>query len=110
MGYLAPGEMFDSMLQLIRFSVYFEGILNTNNGHFHIKIMISAAHMLAGSWACALRKTFEKKAIWCVMMFLCMLYIRATQTSSFACYMRPHSGLSFLAYYIGGLPKMSFFA
>ena len=26
--YLAPGEMFDNMLQLIRFSVYFEGILN----------------------------------------------------------------------------------
>ena len=40
MGYLAPGEMFDNMLQLIRFSVYFEGILNTNNGYFHIKIMI----------------------------------------------------------------------
>ena len=46
MGYLAPGKMFDNMLQLIRFSVYFEGILITNNGYFHIKIMISAAHML----------------------------------------------------------------
>ena len=46
MGYLAPGKMFDNMLQLIRFSVYFEGILNTNNGYFHIKIMILAAHML----------------------------------------------------------------
>ena len=40
MGYLAPGKMFDNMLELMRFSVYFEGILNTNNGYFHIKIMI----------------------------------------------------------------------
>ena len=61
MGYLAPGEMFDNMLQLIRFSVYFEGILNTNNGYFHLKIMLSAAHMLGGSWACSLGKCFEKK-------------------------------------------------
>ena len=42
--------MFDNMLQLMRFGVYFEGILNTNNGYFHIKIMISAAHMLGGSF------------------------------------------------------------
>ena len=35
----------------------------------------------------------------------------APQTSSFACYMWPHSGpfLSFLAYYIWGLPQISFF-
>ena len=37
--------MFDNMLQLMRFSVYFKGILNTDNGYFHIKIMISAGHM-----------------------------------------------------------------
>ena len=61
MGYLAPGEMFDNMLQLIRFSVYFEGILNTNNGYFHIKIMISVAHMLGGSWACSIGNIFGKK-------------------------------------------------
>ena len=48
MGYLAPREMFDNMLQLMRFSVYFERILNTNNGYFHMKIVISAAHMLVG--------------------------------------------------------------
>ena len=53
--------MFDNMLQLMRFSVYFEGILNTNNGYFPIKIMISAAHMLGGSWACSLKEKFEKK-------------------------------------------------
>ena len=53
--------MFDNMLQLMRFSVYFKGILNTDIGYFHIKIMISAAHMLGGSWACSLRKKFRKK-------------------------------------------------
>ena len=46
--YITPGEMFDNMLQLMRFSVYFKGILNTDNGYFHIKIIISAAHMLGG--------------------------------------------------------------
>ena len=53
--------MFDNMLQLMRFSVYFKGILNTDNGYFHIKIMISAGHMLGGSWACSLRKILKKK-------------------------------------------------
>ena len=28
MGHLAPGEIFENMLQLIRFGLYFEGILN----------------------------------------------------------------------------------
>ena len=37
MGDLAPGEMLDNILQLMRFSVYFEGVLNTSNGYFHIK-------------------------------------------------------------------------
>ena len=75
MGYLASGEMFDNMLQLMRFSVYFKGILNTDNGYFHIKIiMISAGHMLGGSWACSLRKFLKKNATWCVLMFLCILY------------------------------------
>ena len=53
--HIAPGEMFDNMLQLMRFSVYFKGILNTDNDYFHIKILISTAHMLGGSWACSLR-------------------------------------------------------
>ena len=56
--YSAWPHMFDNMLQLMDFSVYFKGILNTDNGYFHIKIMISAAHMLGGSWACSLRKLF----------------------------------------------------
>ena len=53
--------MFDNMLQLMRFSVYFKGILNTNNGYFPIKIIISAAHMLGGSWTCSLGKFLKKK-------------------------------------------------
>ena len=52
--------MVDNMLQLMRFSVYFKGTLNTDNGYFHIKIMISAGHMLGGSWACSLRKFLKK--------------------------------------------------
>ena len=28
MGYSAPGEIFENMLQLKRFGLYFEGILN----------------------------------------------------------------------------------
>ena len=88
---IASGEMFDNMLQLMHLSVYFKGILNTDNGYFHIKIITSAGHMLGGSWTCSIRKFLKKK---------CNL---APQTSSFACYMRPHSGsfLSFLAYYMG---------
>ena len=33
---IASDEMFDNMLQLMRSSVYFKGILNTDNGYFHI--------------------------------------------------------------------------
>ena len=47
--YIAPGEMFNNMLQLMHFSVYFKGILKTDNGYFQLKIMISVAHMLRGS-------------------------------------------------------------
>ena len=53
MGYLAPGEKFDNMLQLKCFNVYFEGVLNTNNGYFHIVYCIvlycTALHCTAGS-------------------------------------------------------------
>ena len=30
MGHLAPGKIFENMLQLKRFGLYFEGILNRN--------------------------------------------------------------------------------
>ena len=64
--------------------------------------MISAAHMLGGSWVCSLRKKFRNKMQLGAFWYFFAYYIRAIQTSSFACYMRPHSGpfLSFLAYYI----------
>ena len=40
---LAPGEIFENMLQLKRFGLYFEGILK--NGYFHIEIVISATEI-----------------------------------------------------------------
>ena len=44
-GTIASGEMFDNMLQLMRFSVYFKGILNTDNGYFQfINNDISGTH------------------------------------------------------------------
>ena len=91
MGYLAPGKMFDNMLQLMRFRVYFEGVLNSNNGYFHIKIMISEAHMLGGSWAHSLREIL-------FIRLLCGAPLRSVsshtklgvpQISFFAHYMRP---------------------
>ena len=36
----------------MRFSVYFDCILNEKNGSFQIEIMISAAHMLGGMLPC----------------------------------------------------------
>ena len=65
--------------------------------------MISAGHMLGGSWACSLRKFLKKCNLVRFDISCFVYYIRAPQTSSFACYMRPHSGpfLSFLAYYMG---------
>ena len=62
MGYLAPCEMFDIMLQLMRFSVYFEGSLNINNGYFHIKNNDISAHMLGNSWACSLRENLKNRS------------------------------------------------
>ena len=41
MGYLATGEIFENMLQLKGFGLYFEGV-RLENGSFHIEIMISA--------------------------------------------------------------------
>ena len=36
MGYLRTGEIFENMLQLKRFSLYFEGIMNIENGYTFI--------------------------------------------------------------------------
>ena len=51
--FLAPGEIFENMLQLKHFSLNFERILKLANGYFHIEIMISATEMLEGSKACS---------------------------------------------------------
>ena len=56
MRYLAPSKMSENMLQLMRFRVYFERILNINSGYCHIEIMISVAHMSGGSGACSPEK------------------------------------------------------
>ena len=65
--------------------------------------MILAAHMLLGSWECSIGKIVEKNNN--LVRFDVSLYtiLGPPQISSFACYMRPHSGpiLSFLAYYMG---------
>ena len=58
MGYLAIGEIFETMLQLKRFGLYFEGILN-RKWLLHIEIMISATEMLGGSGACFPRKFMQ---------------------------------------------------
>ena len=54
MGYLAPGKMFENILQLKRFGLYYERILNSK--WLHIEIMISATEMIGGSEACFPRK------------------------------------------------------
>ena len=63
MGYIGPGEIFENMLQLTRISVYLEGILNINNGYFHIQIMISAARMLKAVRGNVLLRIFLKKMV-----------------------------------------------
>ena len=93
--------MFDNMLQLMRFSVYFKGILNTDNGYFPIKLMISAAHMLGGSWACSLRKFLKKKCnLVCFDVSLHTILGPPRQVPSHAI-CGPTPFLSFLSYYMG---------
>ena len=56
MGYLAPGEIFENMLQVKRFCVHFERVLNTTN--FHIEIMISVAHIPEDWEPCSIESFF----------------------------------------------------
>ena len=55
MGYLASGEIFENMILMKHFGLYFEGIL-IETGYFHKEIMISATEMLWGSGTCSPRK------------------------------------------------------
>ena len=60
-------EIFKNMLQLMRFSVYLEGILKTNYGYYDIEVMISAAHMLGAIRGQVPTRNFKKNgAIWYV--------------------------------------------
>ena len=47
-GHLAPGEIFKNMLQLKRFGLYFEGILNRKWLLSYRNIVISATEMQSG--------------------------------------------------------------
>ena len=105
------------MLQLMRFNVYFKGILNTDNGYFHIKIMISAGHMLGGSWACSLRKFLKKMprslsslTIWGPSdQFLLIQYGGPSQISFIVYYTGPPLR-SVSLHAIGGPPHILFFS
>ena len=55
MRYLVSGEIFENILELKHFGLYFED-LRIENGCFHIEIMISATEMLGGLGACSPRK------------------------------------------------------
>ena len=55
MGYLATGEIFENMLQLKRFGLYFEGIIN-RKWLLSYRNNISATEMLGGSGVCSTRK------------------------------------------------------
>ena len=68
MGHLAPGEIFENMLQLKRFVLYFEGILNKKWLLSHRNNYISYSDA-RGFGTCS-RKNFEMiDAIWCVLMY-----------------------------------------
>ena len=68
MGHLAPGEIFENMLQLKRFGLYFEGILN-RKWLLHIEIMISATEMLGGPGTCSPQKIEMIDAILLVLRY-----------------------------------------
>ena len=59
MGHLAPGEIFENTLQLKRFGLDFERILNRKWLYFHIEIVISATEMLGGSGTCSPQKRLK---------------------------------------------------
>ena len=56
MGYLATGEIFENMLQLKHFGLYFEGILNRKWLLSYKNNDINYIEMLGGSGVCSPRK------------------------------------------------------
>ena len=69
MGHLAPSEIFKNMLQLKRFGLYFEGIMNRKCLFSYKSSELSATEMLRGSGTCSPRKFEMIDAIWCVLMY-----------------------------------------
>ena len=66
MGYLATGEIFENMLKLKRFGLYFEGIMNRKWPLSYRNNDISYRDAM-GSGAYAPRENFKMiDAIWCV--------------------------------------------
>ena len=70
MGYLySSRQNIGNMLQLTRFSVYLEGILNKNKSYFYIKNnIVSAALLLARTYvtcsrACSLKKIEKNRTV-----------------------------------------------
>ena len=95
---IAPGKMFDNMLQLIRFSVYFKGILNTDNGYFHIK-----NNDISGTHARGLVGMFPQKFLKNLVCFDVSLHTilgPPRQVPSHA--ICGPTQVRFLAYYMGG--------
>ena len=69
MGYLVTVEIFENMLQLKRFGLYFEGIMNRKwlLSYRNNDISYSDARGFRGH---APRENFEMiNAIWCVLMY-----------------------------------------
>ena len=70
MAHLAPGEIFENMLQLKRFRLYFEGILNRKWLFSNSNSDISCRDAKLEVRGHAPRENFEMiDAIWCVLMY-----------------------------------------
>ena len=68
MGHLAPGEIFENMLKLKRFGLYFKGILK-RLWLLSCRINDIRYKDVGGSRICS-RENFEMiDAIWCVLMY-----------------------------------------
>ena len=68
MGHLAPGEIFENMLQLKRFGLYFEGILNRKWLLSYRNSDISYIDA-RGLGTCSPQKFEMIDAIWLVLMY-----------------------------------------
>ena len=67
MGYIVPWEIFENMLQLKRFGLYFGEILNREWLLSHRNNQLQRCSTVRGH---APRNFFEKiDAIWCVLMY-----------------------------------------